>query len=112
MELAVAGFVVVESVLPAAWILTRLAFTLRNVLPEVSDALRRYVLTDCFPEILVGQLAIFVIVKPVKQLIHLLLGGHERHPTQKLIEALKCHMLLGKASPGVKHAPQICVAEE
>ena len=54
MQLAVARLVVVESVLPAARILARLAFTLRNVLPEVGNALGRYVLTDRLSEVLVG----------------------------------------------------------
>ena len=64
VERAIGGFVVVESVLPATWILTRLIFAAPNILSEIDLFHWRHIKSHTLSQVLERDLAISVTIEP------------------------------------------------
>lgn len=67
----------VQGVLPTAGVVARLILAVSHVLPEVDYLLGGDVQTDGLSNIFEAQLTVLVVVKPVKQVLHLVFVSHE-----------------------------------
>ena len=102
MKRAVGRSALEESVLPTARIVAGLALAVLDVLAEIDSFLGRDVKTDRRSQIFEGQLAIFVLIKPVEELANLLFGRNKAPMIHQLHETRIMDVILRWHSPLIK----------
>lgn len=75
VQATIGRLVLIQGVLPAARVVTRLVLAAAHVLSEVDHLLGGDVQADSLPHILKAELPILVIVQPIEHFLHLFIRG-------------------------------------